>query len=277
MRKALAIAAVLIWSCTAAAAQETTTGSIDGRIVDPQGLPVPGVTVTVSSAQGAQSFVTDSDGRFLAPFLTPGAYIIRAELAGFRPLEQPNVQVRLGQRVTLPLTLPLGELTEQVEVRAEVPVLNTSSASVGANIDSELLTRIPIGRRFSDTLYMAPGVSSGGTVGQANPSISGGSGLENQYVVDEVNITKPGSEPRVVLDRAWIAENRRHLRLHPGSPGDDRRLRSPVGQATGGVVNVVTKTGRTDSAERRSATSSPPLPRALSNRCRRLRRHASKP
>src|SRR5262245_1973150 len=114
MRKALRFAAIMIWWCTAAVAQETTTGSIEGRIVDPQGLPVPGVTVTVSSMQGAQSFVTDSDGRFIAPYLTPGAYTIRAELSGFRPLEQQNVQVRLGQRVTLPLTLPLGELTEQV-------------------------------------------------------------------------------------------------------------------------------------------------------------------
>ena len=54
------------------------------------------------------------------------------------------------------------------------------------------MQRIPVGRRFSDTLYIAPGVSSGGQVGEANPSMSGGSGLENQYVVDGVNITNAG-------------------------------------------------------------------------------------
>jgi hypothetical protein len=244
MSKALAIAAILIWSGVAAAAQETTTGTIEGRILDPQGLPVPGVTVTVSSAQGAQTFVTDSDGRFLAPFLTPGAYTIRAELAGFRPLEQPNVQVRLGQRVTLPLTLPLGELTEQVEVRAEVPVLNTSSASAGANIDAELLNRVPVGRRFSDTLYMAPGVSSGGAVGQANPSISGGSGLENEYVVDGVDLKNPGYGGLGSYSIVFGS-------LGTGTPFDfiqevqvkTAGYEAEFGQSTGGVVNVITKSG----------------------------------
>src|SRR5690554_2851445 len=124
MRKALFIVALLAVTSTGLAAQETTTGSIGGRIVDPQGLPIPGVTVTVESPQGARTFVTDSDGRFLAPFLTPGAYTVRAELSGFRPLEQQNVQVRLGQQVSLALTMTVGALTEQVEVRAEVPVIN---------------------------------------------------------------------------------------------------------------------------------------------------------
>src|SRR5829696_8534365 len=272
--RAIAIVLILV---SGAAAQEVTSGSIAGQVLDQQNLPLPGATVTVTAGQGSQNFTTDEQGRFLAPFLTPGSYTVRIELQGFHPAEQRSVEVRLGQRADLGLKLTVGGMAETVEVTGTRAVVDVTNTTVGANIDSDMLARIPVQRRLSDTMYLAPGVSSGGGTGRANPSVSGASGLENQYVVDEVNITKPGSEPRVVLDRAWIAENRRHLRLHPGSPGDDRRLRSPVGQATGGVVNVVTKTGRTDSAERRSATSSPPLPRALSNRCRRLRRHASKP
>jgi len=245
MSKVVTMIAVLLAISTATiAAQETTTGSIEGRIVDPQGLAVPGVTVTVSSAQGSQSFVTDSDGRFIAPFLTPGAYTVKAELAGFRPVEQQNVQVRLGQRVTLPLTLPLGELSEQVEVRAESPVVNTATSSAGANIDTELLSRIPIGRRFSDTLYVAPGVSSGGSVGQANPSISGGSGLENQYIVDGVDIKNPGYGGLGSYSIVFGS-------LGTGTPFDfiqevqvkTAGYEAEFGQSTGGVVNVVTKSG----------------------------------
>jgi len=240
----LAVVSVLVALGGSAAAQETTTGSIDGRIVDPQGLAVPGVTVTVSSAQGTQTFVTDSDGRFIAPFLTPGTYAVHAELSGFRPIEQQNVQVRLGQRVTLPLTLPLGALTEQVEVRADAPVINTTTTSVGANIDTELLSRIPIGRRFSDTLYIAPGVSTGGTVGQANPSISGGSGLENQYVVDGVDIKNPGYGGLGSYSIVFGS-------LGTGTPFDfieevqvkTAGYEAEFGQSTGGVVNVVTKSG----------------------------------
>ncbi len=70
-----------------AVAQETT-GSLAGQVVDPQGLAVPGATVTVIGPQGAQAFVTDADGRYVAPFLTPGIYSVRAELSGFKASEQ---------------------------------------------------------------------------------------------------------------------------------------------------------------------------------------------
>ena len=98
---AIAIAAPL-------AAQESTTGAIEGQVVDAQGLPIPGATVTVTSPQGARTFITDADGRFLAPFLTPGTYTVGVELAGFQPTRMDDVQVRLGQRTTL------GQLTLRV-------------------------------------------------------------------------------------------------------------------------------------------------------------------
>ena len=64
-------------------AQETT-GTVRGRIVDAQGLAIPGVTVTATGAQGAKTTVTDGEGRFNIPFLTPGSYTVRAELQGFK-------------------------------------------------------------------------------------------------------------------------------------------------------------------------------------------------
>ena len=65
------------------AAQETT-GKIQGRVVDAQGLAVPGVTVTATGPQGSKTTVTDTEGRFTIPFLTPGVYVVRAELQGSR-------------------------------------------------------------------------------------------------------------------------------------------------------------------------------------------------
>ena len=175
------------------AAQQTTTGSISGRVVDSQNLPVPGATVTVVSPQGDRTFTTDTDGRFFAPYLTPGQYEIKVELSGFRQVDRKDIQLRLGQAIDLTLPMTVGELTETVQVSAETPVIDSTSTTTGATLDSELLSRIPVGRRFSDSLYLAPGVSSGGQVGQANPSIAGGSGLENNYVVDGVNITNGGT------------------------------------------------------------------------------------
>src|SRR5512135_1212197 len=75
-------------------AQETT-GQITGRVVDAQGLAVPGVSVTVTGTQGAKTTTTGGDGRFTSPFLTPGTYSVRAELQGFKAVEQKDVNVSL--------------------------------------------------------------------------------------------------------------------------------------------------------------------------------------
>ena len=110
MRRQLIWAVALVLATFGfATAQETTSGSITGEVVDSQGAPVPGATVTVTSPQGPKSFVTDSNGRFFAPYLTPGRYAVRVELSGFSPVEQKNIEVRLGQRLELSgLTLKVG-------------------------------------------------------------------------------------------------------------------------------------------------------------------------
>ena len=84
------------------ASAQDTTGTISGRIVDAQGLAVPGVTITATGSQGGKTAVTDSQGRFTVPFLTPGSYTVHVELQGFNPIDRTDVQVRLGQTVDMP-------------------------------------------------------------------------------------------------------------------------------------------------------------------------------
>lgn len=247
MKRELSIVAIafalILMSATSVAAQETT-GSIAGRVVDAQGLPVPGASVTIFTPQGPASLVTDGEGRFLAPFLTPGVYAVRVDLQGFTPIEQQNVDVRLGQRVDLSLTLEVGGVTQAVEVTGRAPVIDTRSTTVGAHLDTELLTRVPIGRRFSDTLAIAPGVSSGGGTGGANPSIAGGSGLENQYVIDGVNISNTGfgalGSYSIVFGSLGNGVNYDFIKQVQVKSGG---YEAEYGQATGGVVNVITKSG----------------------------------
>jgi hypothetical protein len=227
-----------------ARAQETTTGSIGGQVTDQQGGVLPGVTVTVTAAQGAQTFVTDAQGRFFAPFLTPGIYTVRAELQGFRTAEQRNVEVRLGQRAELGLKLTVGGLTETVQVTGTRAVVDTTNTTIGANIDSDMLARIPVNRTLADTLYLAPGVSSGGGTGRSNPSMSGASGLENQYLVDGVNITNPGygglGAYSIVLGSLGTGVTFDFIQEVQVKTGG---YEAQYGQATGGVVTVVTKSG----------------------------------
>src|SRR5262245_42131683 len=86
----------------AAVAQETT-GTLTGKLTDDQGLALPGATVTVTGAQGVKSFVTDGEGNFRAPFLVPGSYDVRAEMQGFKAVEQKAIPVSLGQTTTVNL------------------------------------------------------------------------------------------------------------------------------------------------------------------------------
>ncbi len=225
-------------------AQESTTGSIAGEVVDTQGARLPGASVTITSDQGAKTVVADRDGRFFAPFLTPGVYAVRVELAGFSPIERKNVEVRLGQRVPLDFTLKVGEIEETVEVVGTAPVINTSSTTSGGVLSSDELKKLPIGRGFTESLYLVPGVSDSSGVGRQNPSVSGASGLENNYIVDGVNISNTGfggiGTYSIVFGSLGTAVTTDFIKETQVKTAG---FEAEYGQATGGVVNVVTKSG----------------------------------
>jgi hypothetical protein len=240
----IVILAVVSMAVGHPAAAQDTTGTISGRIVDAQGLVLPGVTVTANGPQGSKTVVTDAEGRFTLAFLTPGSYTVRAELPGFTPIERSNVDVGLGRTVAMPLTMQVGGVQEAIEVVHTTPVVDTTGATIGATLDTATLSRLPIGRHFSDTLYLTPGVSTGGSVGAANPSVGGSSGLENQYIVDGVNITNGGYGALGSYSIVFGS-------LGNGTPFDFMQevqvktggYEAEFGQATGGVINVITRSG----------------------------------
>lgn len=243
MRSATLVLIVVLTSAGVVSAQQTT-GTITGRATDAQNLALPGATVTLTGPQGSKTTTTDEQGRFAFPYVTPGTYSIRVELQGFNAVERKNIEVSLAQTVDLPFTMAVGGLTETVDVTATSPLIDQTTTTTGAVISSDLLERVPVGRRVSDTLYLAPGVSSGGTVGQANPSMSGGSGLENQYVIDGVNVTNQGygalGSYSIVfgsLGNATPFDFIKDVQVKTGG------YEAEFGQSTGGVVNVITKSG----------------------------------
>jgi len=241
---AIALFAAVAMAFSSGVSAQETTGALRGRIVDPQGLPLPGVNVTAAGPQGAKTVTSESDGRFTFPFMTPGVYSVRAELQGFKAAEQRNVSVSLGQTVDLSLKMELGGVTETVNITGSVPLVDTSTTTTGAVISTDFVNQIPVGRGIASIAYLAPGVSTGGSVGQQNPSISGGSGLENQYVIDGVNVTNQGygalGSYSIVfgsLGNATPYDFIKEVQVKTGG------YEAEFGQSTGGVLNVVTKSG----------------------------------
>ena len=226
----LVAAALLLVPATGAQAQ--TTGRILGQVLDAQGAALPGATVTVSSPnlQGVQTQVTDSEGNYRFLSLPPGRYTVKVELASFKTAEQPNVDVGLDKTVTLPVTLQLASVTESVTVTAVSSTIDTTSTVTGVNAGADLFERIPLRRDFYAVARVAPGTTED-TVGTV---VYGSTGAENQYIIDGLNTTgvEVGDKGKT-LNFDFVQE----VEVKTGG------LPAEYGRMTGGVLNVVTKSG----------------------------------
>jgi len=223
-------------------AQETTSGTIEGTVTDTGGAPLSGVTVTLTSAQGTKSELTDAMGQFRFKYLPAGDYEVRASMSGYTTLDHPSVTVNLGARVRVNMTLKSGDM-ETVEVVGAPSTVDISSATAGATIGEDMMSRIPLGRGFTNTLALAPGVVNSG-IDDSNPSIAGASGLENTYVVDGVNINNTGygsvGSYSIELGALGIGVNADYIKEIQVKTGG---YEPEYGEALGGFVNLVTKTG----------------------------------
>ncbi|MGB7926356.1 MAG: TonB-dependent receptor [Pyrinomonadaceae bacterium] len=244
MRKCLLLVAILcLGLSTAFAQQQSTTGSIEGRVLDPQGAAVPGAKVIVTGARGATEVVTDGEGVFEVRNLDPGNYSVSIEMQGFKTAKIDRTEVVLGKANTITANLELGQIGEIVEV-TDVAQIDQSSTAVGQNLNDQLYQNIPVQRSVSSLFYLSPsaGDSLGG--GRDNPSISGGSALDNLYIADGVNITDSafggiGTFTRnygslgTGINTSFIKE----VQVKSGG------FEPQYGQSTGGIINIVTKSG----------------------------------
>src|SRR5262249_15161954 len=102
----------------------------------------------------------NESGDYVRPLLKPGTYTVTAEAPGFRRVAQKNVVVVGGDRVGINLTLPVGEVTESVQVAAEAPLLQSETAVLGNAMTSKSITELPLGgqRIFTFFARLSPGV-----------------------------------------------------------------------------------------------------------------------
>src|SRR5262245_45851763 len=171
-------------------AQDTATkGGISGRVTDPTGAVLPNAKVTIGGPTGERVVNADAQGEFEIQNLIPGKYTVKVEQKGFKIVSLPNVEVYVGRTSAFKITLETGNISEVVEVTAGTAAVDTTSTAIGANLNDQLYQNLPLQRGVASLFYLSPGVTDSLGGGVANPSISGGSALDNLYVADGVNIT----------------------------------------------------------------------------------------
>ncbi|MEO8433750.1 MAG: TonB-dependent receptor [Pyrinomonadaceae bacterium] len=226
-----------------ATAQSVSTGSIAGTVLDTAGAAVPGATVRVTSPNliSPQTATTDDSGRYSILNLPPGRYnvTIEAGTKGFDKYEKANVDVNLSRTSSVDATL------NPQSVGGVVNVTDTSGAAVdvtantsGSNISTEQFSNFPTQRTVQSLYSIAPTVSRSGLRDASgrdrDPSVGGSSGPENNYILDGVNTTDPafgGSGANLPFE--FVQE----VEIKTGAYGAE------YGKATGGIFNVITKSG----------------------------------
>jgi len=235
---------LLLVSRTQSAAQ-TNTGEIQGVVTDPLGGVLPGATVVaVHVASGFRSErISDTSGRFFIAALPVGDYAISVSLDGFKAVTRTDVVLRVGQRLDLPITLPLGNRSENVTVTGVTPLLQTANAEVSDIIDNRQVAQLPLnGRQFlqlaqlSDGVVVPPGGTRGSALEQAGalPVVLGQRSGHNIYLLDGVKVTDEYFNNLVVSPSIdAIQEFKIQKTLYPAEFG---------GKASA-LINVVTKSG----------------------------------
>src|SRR5258705_11988964 len=137
-------------------------GTITGTITDPTGAAIPNAKVVITEDATGLSYEVQasSAGDYVRPLLKPGTYTITAEAPGFRRVAQKNVVLTPGERVGVFLTLAVGDVTQSVEVSTQAPLLQTESTTLGANINAQKMSELPLcGQRiFTFLARLSPGV-----------------------------------------------------------------------------------------------------------------------
>ncbi|HKQ90967.1 MAG TPA: TonB-dependent receptor [Blastocatellia bacterium] len=240
--------AILLCSSGLGLAQDIATkGGISGRVTDSAGAAIVNAKITITGGAGDRTVTANSEGEFDLQNLIPGSYKVKVELSGFKTLNVPGVEVFVGKTSALKLTLETGNISEVVEVTAGAAAVDTTSTAIGSNLNQQLYENLPLQRTVTSLFYLTPGVTDSLGGGSANPSISGGSALDNLYVADGVNITDASFGGLGVFSRVYgtlgVGINTSYIQEVQVKTGG---FEPQYGQAQGGIVNIITKSGTSE-------------------------------
>src|SRR6266851_4832216 len=226
--------------------QSSLRGKLSGLVYDATKALVPGAQVTITGPIGSLTQTTTEEGSFLFSTLIPGNYSVKVQKTGFKVANIKSAEVLINKTTSIEVVLETGQVSEVVEVSAATVTVDTSTSAVTADISDTFFENIPVQRGVANLFYLSPGAVDGIQTGGNNPSISGSSGLENSYIADGVSINDPAFGGLGVWARSYGALGSginqsfvKEVQIKTGG------FEPQYGHASGGIVQIVTKSGGT--------------------------------
>ena len=244
-----ALALMLLLSASSALAQsQAASGNIEGRVIDPNGAAIPGVTITATNqATGLdKSVVSDDEGIYRITFLPPGRYkVTTGGASGFAGANFENVTVTVGGQTPLEIQLSVGTTATVIDVAAQGQIVETTRTSVASNINERAIQNLPVnGRNFLDFATLTPSVVRDPTR-QGDLAVGGQKGTLNSLQVDGADnnntffgqsFGRTGTRPPYQFSEESVQEFQ----------VNQNGFSAEFGRAGGAVINVVTKSGTND-------------------------------
>ena len=246
----VAIAAVLFLVVSAALPAQTTTGRILGTVQDQSGGVLPGATVTITDMQRGvtRTLSADDAGEYVASDLNPGTYKLRAEAKGFKTVERQNILLEVAQDVRIDFSLPAGDATQTITVTEEVPLLNTTSATLGGTLSNETINDLPLnGRNYENLLQLRPGVVRYPGGGFSTTSTNGLRAEDNAYFIEGLFNSEPYSGQGIINGASIAGDSATILPID--AIQEFNLMENPpaeYGWKPGAIVNVGIKSGTND-------------------------------
>jgi hypothetical protein len=223
-------------------AQTSGNGNIVGTVTDPSGAAVAGATVVVTNTDTgvSRTLTSNRDGLYTANFLVPGHYEVVASASSFGKVDHKNLTLTVGQILTVDAALPTASVSSAVEVTAETPILDTQKTEVSQTFDPTLIDNLPVAtRNWSAFVLNTPNVVPDGGTGLV--AFHGISGLYNQNYVDGSNNNQMlFSEARGRSSGAPYVYSIDSIKEFQAETSN---YSVEFGQAAGGQVNAITKSG----------------------------------